>query len=332
MRGRLKVSALLTFVLAVLFYLFFQISKHQPALSQVNAFADDPYDAIGSFGVQFALFTALLSLLRAFRPYQAGRVLDSQERLLLRGAYLSCLSVAVTLASDIVAMIRHPVIWVGEPAGYVLAALIVGMALFTALVMWQLHYATQNRRSPFTPGAWTRAIGIFFVSLLILAFYPESWRQSVPGELLTVLVGAALLFVPLWAVGTAIPISAGAFFEDFIDDLIAVYRWLKAHIGPFVVLCSLFEKILNWSFVHAVLRWLNPRTHTWNLIILIGIVMGMVLALGETLGEGGGLHQIGRFAMIAAIFISLECIAVLLGYALLAKPLGLFRKASASEN
>ncbi|MDQ2884702.1 MAG: hypothetical protein M3Y39_01295 [Chloroflexota bacterium] len=328
MRGRLKVSALLTFVLAILFYLFFQISKHQPALSQVNAFADDPYDSIGSFGVQFALFTALLSLLRAFRPYRAGRVLDSQEQLLLRGAYLSCLSVAVTLAADIVAMIRHPTIWIGQTAGYVLATLIVGMALFTALVTWQLHYATQNRRSLFAPNVWIRAIGSSLISLLILAFYPESWRQSVPGELLTILVGTALLFVPLWAVGTAIPSSSGAFVEDFIDDLIATYRWLKAHIGPLVVFCNFFEKILNWSFVHAVLDWLNPRKHIWNLIILIGIIMGMVLALAETLGEGGGPHEIGRFTMIVAIFISLECIAVLLGYVLLAKPLGLFRKAS----
>ena len=55
----LKVSAFITFVLAVVFYLFFQISKHDLALSQVNVFAEDPYDAVGSFGVQFALFTAL---------------------------------------------------------------------------------------------------------------------------------------------------------------------------------------------------------------------------------------------------------------------------------
>jgi hypothetical protein len=66
----------------VSFYLFFQTSKHNPALSSVNAFADDPYDAVGSFGVQFALFTALLSLVRAFRPYQSDEALDGQELLL----------------------------------------------------------------------------------------------------------------------------------------------------------------------------------------------------------------------------------------------------------
>jgi hypothetical protein len=85
MSKQLKGTAFLTFVLAVLFYLFFQVSKHHPALSQVNAFAEDPYDAVGSFGVQFSLFTALLSLVRAFRPYQPDKALDSQELLLLRG-------------------------------------------------------------------------------------------------------------------------------------------------------------------------------------------------------------------------------------------------------
>jgi hypothetical protein len=40
--------------------------------------------------------------------------------------------------------------------------------------------------------------------------------------------------------------------------------------------------------------------------------MGVVLALAEALGEGG-LHQVGRFALVAAIFISLEGTSILLG-------------------
>jgi hypothetical protein len=51
MPRELKVYALLTFLLAMLFYLFFQVSKHNLVLSEVNAFAEDPYDAVGSFGV-----------------------------------------------------------------------------------------------------------------------------------------------------------------------------------------------------------------------------------------------------------------------------------------
>jgi hypothetical protein len=321
-----KVNACLALALAILLYLFFQVSKHQPALAQVNAFADDPYDAIGSFGVQFVAFTALLSFIRAFRPYQSVQASDAQKALFVRGAYITCISVGVVLGADVIAMIRHPAVWIGFPAGYLLATLVGGMALLTALAVWLIHHSTHNTYAPSARGAWIRAGGITAVSTLILAVYPESWRQSGPGEILTVLVGAALLFVPIRAIGVAISPSPTAFFEDFIDDLTAVYYWLKAHAGPFGILTLLPEKILSWPFAHAVLRWLNPRRHAWNSAILIGVVMGIALTLGETFGEGGGPHQIGRFAIVAGVFIGLECAAVLLGYALLARPLGLFRR------
>ena len=329
MRRQFKGTAFLTFVLAVLFYLFFQTSKHNAALSQVNAFAVDPYDAVGSFGVQLALFAALLSLVRAFRPYRRDTALEGQELLLLRAEYLSCLSVAVTLVADVVAMIRQPSVWIGLPAGYMLAALTGAMALLTAFVGWLIHRSTRNMRWPPAQKAWLRAIGISIVSILILALYPENWGQSMSGGLFMIFVGAAFLFVPVQAIGVAISPSPGTFFEDFIDDLTAVYRWLKAHAGPFVVFCNLFEKILSWSFVRSVLHWSNPRKHTWNIAILIGIIMGIVVTLGEMLGEGGGPQQIGRLAIVATLFISIECLAVLLGYLLLAKPLGLFRQTSA---
>src|SRR5713101_7973555 len=185
MPGRLKVSAIITFVLAVLFYLFFQTSKQNPALSQVNAFAEDPYDAVGSFGVQLAVFAALLSLVRAFRPYHGKKVLDGQKLLLLRGEYISCLSVAVTLAADVVAMIRYPSLWMGLAAGHVLAALLAGMALLTALVGWLIYRSTRNIIVPSPRGVWTRAILISIVGILVLALYPESWRQGIPGALFT---------------------------------------------------------------------------------------------------------------------------------------------------
>lgn len=139
---------------------------------------------------------------------------------------------------------------------------------------------------------------------------------------------AFLTFVPVWAIGIAISPSPGTFFEDVIDDLTAVYGRLKAHAGPFVGLCTLFEKLFGRSLVQSMLRWLNPRKHIWNLVVLLGTVMGMVLMLAETLGEGGGFQQIGRFALVATVFIGLECSAVLLGYFLLAKPMGLFRRDS----
>jgi|SRR5215467_2207071 len=329
MSRQLKVTALITFVLAVLFYLFFQVSKHNLALSQVNAFAEDPYDAVGSFGVQLAMFTALLTLVRAFRPYgrdsSQAEMLDNQKLLLVRGEYFSCLSVVVTLVADVVAMIRYPSLWIGSPIGQILAGLVVGLALLAALVGWLISHSMRHINLPSAYNAWIRAIVISIVSILILALYPETWRQSFPGALFTVLVGMALFIVSVWALGLAISPYLETHFEDFLDDLASVYRWLKAHIGHLVVLCTFFEKMLGLPFVCPILSWLNPRNHSWNFMILIAIVLGVVLALAETIGEGSS-HQIGRLAIVVAVFISLEASGVLLGYALLAKPLGLFRQ------
>ncbi len=53
-----KVSALLAIGLAILLFLFFEICKHAPVFSQVKVFTEDPYDSVGSFGVQLAPFFA----------------------------------------------------------------------------------------------------------------------------------------------------------------------------------------------------------------------------------------------------------------------------------
>src|SRR5690349_4013890 len=103
MSRSVKVSALLTLGLAILLYLFFDKCKHVPALSGVNPFADDPYDSEGSFAVQLAPFFALVSMLRAFRPYRTDKDRDRQLVLYTRAAYFSWLAVALTLVADTIA-------------------------------------------------------------------------------------------------------------------------------------------------------------------------------------------------------------------------------------
>ncbi len=318
-----KVNACMVFVLAVVFYLFWQICKQQSALAQVATFTEDPYDAVGSFGTQFALFTALLSVVRAFRPYSSGAI-DRQQILFVRGTYLTCLSIAVTLGADIVAMLRFPSVWVGFPAGYVLAALVGGMALLTALMGWSIHRITRESTVPYTHKGWARAIAISFVGAIICAVYPENWRGSVPvGGLWTVfilftaVVGMMIFITSVWAWSTAVSPSLETHGEDFIDDLAALYRWFKAHTGHFSVLLMPCEKALGSSLLHPIVDWLNPRKGRWYGIALIGILIGVLFAFGE-----GHLHpQIG----LLAVFTSIECLGVLLGYAFFVKPLELSR-------
>jgi hypothetical protein len=113
-------------------------------------------------------------------------------------------------------MIRHPSLWIGVPAGQMLAALIGGMALLTALVGWLISHSTLNITVPSVPGAWARAIVISSVGVLILEIYPENWRQSVSGELFTVVVGLVFFFVAVWALGIAISPQMETHFEDLI--------------------------------------------------------------------------------------------------------------------
>jgi hypothetical protein len=327
MPARFKFSAWLGLGLAVLFYLFFQVSKQQPDLAQVNAFANDPYDAVGSFAVQFALFVSVVSLIRALRRYSPSVALEPQKRLLARGLVLTWLAIAITLVADTVAMIRHPSDWSGLSAGHILVALLGVMAVLTLLVAWLVHAWTRTS-SPSRPSevSLVAALAICAGSIAVLAFYPESWRQSTHGAILTVVVGTILLFIPLWALGLALSPAPGPSYQDVLDDLVSMYRYLRVRSRRFGRVATLAERVLGWPPLRGVLQWLNPRRHRWNAAILAGIVLGIALVLGEMLGEGGGPRQIGRLAFVIAVFVSLESFAVLLGYALFARSLGLFRR------
>jgi hypothetical protein len=169
---------------------------------------------------------------------------------------------------------------------------------------------------------WTKASAFSLAGLLLLAFYPEELRQSIAGEPVTIAVGAIFLFGLVWALGTAIAPSLDMPFEDVIDDLVASSQWEKAHTDPSdpsLVLDSMLEKLLTLSLVRSV-----SRKHPWRIALSLGGFMGLAL-LRSAMSAEGGPPQHGKLAMVAVVFIGAEYGGVLLGYALLAKPLGLFR-------
>ena len=101
----------LDFILAILFWVFFQVNK-AGLFRDINLFAEGSYDAIGSFAVQAALLVGLLSYARALRfrsdPSQAPKA-----RLVLRGNVLVLVAILTTLVSDAIAEVTHrvPVSW-----------------------------------------------------------------------------------------------------------------------------------------------------------------------------------------------------------------------------
>ena len=271
---------------------------------------------------------ALLALLRVFRPYPSAKARDRQLVLFARAVYFSCLAVAVTLGADIIAMIRHSSVWVGVAGGYLLAALLAGMIIVTALVFLSISYATRSLPLHSPLQRWIKASTFSLAGILLLALYPEEMRQSIHGEILTIAVGIIFLFGLVWALGTAMTSSLDPPFEDVIDDLVITYQWQKARANPsnpLLALDSMLEKLLTLSLQRSILHWLNPGRHPWNIVILLGVLMGIALLLTDLIGEGGPSH-LGRLAFVARVFIGVEIGGVLLGYALLAKPIGLFRQ------
>ena len=120
MPSRLRINSLIVFVLAVLFTFFFDFTKHNPSLAHLNPFANDPYDAIGSYAFQAIIFFAALSLFRAFRTFRKAQPSDDQKLYLLRTQITIVLSILATLVGDVVAMVRHVSVWSQESTGYLL--------------------------------------------------------------------------------------------------------------------------------------------------------------------------------------------------------------------
>ncbi len=95
---------LFAFFMAIAFHLFFQASKHIPFLSSVTPFLEDPYDAVGSFGIQIAVSIGLLNLIRIYLIIKS----EAKERYLfvLKGNLFLAWTIIFTIVVDIIAIIK----------------------------------------------------------------------------------------------------------------------------------------------------------------------------------------------------------------------------------
>jgi Ca2+/Na+ antiporter len=285
-----KTDAGIVFVLALAFFAFFDVTKHDPSLSAVNPFGEDPYDAIGSFGVQAAIFLGLLALLRAFRPFQAGAPSEEQRLFLLRAQLAAVLAVVITLVGDGVALARHPSLWLGSAAGGRLSALLGGLFLCAVATGVLVYRSARNARGPARSRPWRRAALVSLAAVVALALYPESIRQSTAGALFTVVVGALLLFAPLWAVLAAL-----------LPDGTAVSRREQRMASG----------------------WLARHTLQWVLVVCVGLFLGALLFVAEATQEGVA-QDVAKRVFVMLVFVGLETIGVMIGFGFLRTPLGLF--------
>lgn len=319
---QVKFATLTICLLTSLFLIFFNVSKHYPALVEVNPFIEDPYDAVGSFGIQLAVLSALVSFVRILRPYPQG-ITSRNLLLILHGDAVSLVSVAVTLTADIIAMFRYLPEWISSFAGWLLVVFIGGLMGLTVLAGGMVFRMGQSLNLLSGSRSWSKAITICLGGLIVLTFYPEAWRQTVPGGIFTALVGMVFLFVFSSVIVKLVFPPVGGQYEDFLDDLFALYQWLKAQANFAGFLFGGMEKLVHISSTRALINWLDPRKHVWNSVILAALGMGIALVMVEAIGEGAPNHSV--MLMVLTVFIGIEGAGVLLGYVLFKQFLGIFR-------
>ena len=237
----LKRNALIVFGFAILFWWSFMFAKHDPRFRSIIPFGDDPYDAVGSFGAIVAILVAVLSLVRAFRPYRRRPPTNTQRVYLVRSQEAVVLAVLLTLLADTVAMARHPSLWTGAPSGRELILLlgcIAVIALGVQSLIMNSQGATVTRST-----RWGRAVLAALIATFVLTIYPERLIQRTDGHLLTIVIGNLVLFAPM--------------------------RVMLTSLVP----CERGEEL---SGTKLLTSW-----HRWGIVVVVGVLIGAFAFVGE---------------------------------------------------
>jgi hypothetical protein len=284
----LKRNAVIVFGLAIFFWWSFMFAKHDPRLRSIIPFGDDPYDAVGSFGTIVGVLIALLSLVRAFRPYRKQPPNNAQRRYLVRSQEAVAIAVLLTLLADTVAMARHPSLWVAAASRDELIELLGGMSVVALGVQWLIR-KSQERVAHTHSTLLVRAVFTTLVATCALAVYPEQLIQSAGTHLLTVIIAAFVLFAPM--------------------------RALIISLVPFNRKEGLAEAVPKGG--SGISRW-----QRWGIVVVIGVSIGAFAFVGE-MSEGANPMSLIRVLFVASVFVGLGVAGLVIAYAFLGTPLGL---------
>ncbi len=243
-------------------------------------------DPYDAVGSFGTIIAMLLSMLAVIRVLRRKRT-DQQNMLLARTQFTVAAAVLVTLVTDSVAMVRHIPMWMNRAGAAELVMLMGGMIALALCLALVIRFSVRDMPLAVT-GSWKKAAAISIVAIAVLALYPESLIQSTVGELCTLLAGILLLFVPL------------------------------SVLPPVFIPFDITPSAAGSHQQRQMRAWMQ-----WGAIALLGLCMGIVLLLGEWNGEGAPL-PLPLKIMVASIFIGASIIGLLIAYACLRKPLGLF--------
>jgi hypothetical protein len=290
MNAKYKLNALAVLALSMAFYFFFMFTKHDPAVAAIMPFGDDPYDAIGSFCLILSLVLSVFSLVRAFRPYRPGPPPAPSRAFLARTQIAVPLGVLVTLSADGIAMARHISQWAGKPSTRELAALMLGMAAISLVVLFVVRQSARAIELPAFEHGSRRALIVVLVCAAVLTVFPEEIIHSVFLHFLAIVLGDILIAAPQAALAVALlPFDTAAIRAASAAAQSRSRLWIQ-----------------------------------WGAVMLLGIAIGASILGMEIFGEGAGEASLIQMLLVSSVFVGAGTSALLIAFAFFKKPLGLF--------
>ena len=280
------VFTLAAIVFTIAFYFFFMTTKHDPVLSRIMPFGNDPYDSIGSFGVIISGFLSIFAIVRTILLVRKSTPTKGQIIFLARTQLAVPVAAIITLVGDLIAMARHPSSWLGQAGENELLLMIASMLFITVLLVLSIRRSTREELQA-DSHQWRNAAIISLVAVAILVLYPEALISSTLGELFSLAIGIFLLFLPMSA-------------------------WI-------VALLPIDREELQGTRKPA---WLSRGWVQWAAVTICGVVLGIFLLIGELLGSKGGIAVPVRI-VVFSIFIGASLLGLAIAYTFLRKPLGL---------
>jgi hypothetical protein len=131
--------------------------------------------------------------------------------------------------------------------------------------------------------------------------------------------------VALWVVFRHIPTASpppNLTPADAIDDLWSLVRVPVLKAGKYLPSeLVMWVNRFNSDKLFARTLWINPRTHPWRYTGALGLLVGILLLLGQF--QEGLPPSLSVGLLTVGIFISIELVAILVGFAIFGGYLGL---------
>jgi hypothetical protein len=191
----------LSFIAAILFLTFFQVSKHLSWLISAAHFVSDPYDAVWSFAIQVAVAVGVVNLIRLYliKRYEIqGRYL-----FIARGNLIIGWAIALTILVDSIAVaIKHThfQLSAGATILYLWMFALIILSAFIIVESYQTKKILIAETGKFTNGnnELNRLFNIRFLKPINPGIHPIKFSV-----LLSILAGLLLSLVHVIAEGSA---------------------------------------------------------------------------------------------------------------------------------